>query len=78
MVKEQQVKINVLATVSIIVMQEFSFSSTLDNQEETAFLLAKASLFDKEIVEYSIEKTKEQNKFNYITKVKYRYVLYVG
>ena len=77
-VKEQVVKINVLANLSIIVNEQFNYSSNLDNEEEKAFLLAKATLYDKEIVEYSTQKIQKENQFDYITTVKYRYVLYVG
>ena len=77
-IKEQVVKINVLATVSITATQEFYYSSSLDNQEDKAFLLAKGELLDKEIVEFSTTKTQKDNEFVYITTVKYRYVLYVG
>lgn len=77
-IKEQVVKINVLANLSIIVTQEFCYSSSLDNEQNTAILLAKGELLDKEIVEYSTQKTQKEDKFVYITTVKYRYVLYVG
>ncbi len=77
-IKEQVVKINVLASVSIIANEQFLFTSNLDNQEEQAFLLAKANLLDKEIVEYSVIKTQNENQFEYITNVKYRYLIYVG
>ena len=77
-VKDQVVKINVLANLSIVATEQFYYSSKLDNDEETAFLLAKATLIDNEIVEHSTKKEKKGNQFNYITIVKYRYVLYVG
>ena len=77
-IKEQVVKINVLATVSIIATEQFYYSSSLDNQEEKAFLLARGQLIDKEILEYSVEKKQNQGQFDYITFVKYRHVIYVG
>lgn len=77
-IKEQVVKINVLANISIIATEQFSYSSSLDNDDNQAILLAKATLIDKEIIEYSVEKIQKENEFNYITTVKYRYVLYVG
>ena len=77
-IKEQVVKINVLATVSIIATEKFYYSSGLDNQEEKAFLLAQGQLVGKEIIEYSVEKIQNQSQFDYITFVKYRHVIYVG
>ena len=77
-IKEQVVKINVLANITIIATEQFYYSSNLDNEEEKAFLLAKATLYDKEIIEHETQKIQKENQFDYLTTVKYRYVLYVG
>ncbi len=77
-IKEQTVKINVLASLSIIAEEQFVYSSTQDNQEEKAELLARANLAEKEIVETITTKEKGKNSFIYKTIVKYRYIIYVG
>ncbi len=77
-IKEQTIKINVLASLSIIAEEEFSFSSSEDNQEQKAELLACSNLTDEEIVDTITTKIKEKNGFIYKTIVKYRYIIYVG
>ncbi len=77
-VKEQVVKINVLASLSIIAEEQFTHISSQDNCEEKAELLARSSLADKEIVETLTTKEKENERFVYKTIVKYRYIMYAG
>ncbi len=77
-IKEQTVKINVLASLSIIAEEQFLYSSKKDNEEEKAELLARANFTDKEILQTKTEKEKEKGSFIYKTMIKYRYIIYVG
>ena len=77
-VKEQVVKINVLASLSIIAEELFTYSSKEDNQENKAELLARANFTDKEILESITTKEKQNGSFIYKTMLKYRYIIYVG
>ena len=77
-IKEQTVKINILASLSIIAEEEFVYSSGMDNEEEKAELLARANLTDKEIVSSFTTKQQEKDSFIYKTIVKYRYLIYTG
>ncbi len=78
LVKEQVVKINVLASLSIIAEDEFVFSTNEDNAQEKAELLALSTLTDKEILHLITTKERENDCFIYKTIVKYRYIIYVG
>ena len=77
-VKEQVVKINVLASLSIIAEEQFTYSSKEDNEEKKAELLARANFFDEEILESITTKERENGSFIYKTMLKYRYIIYVG
>ena len=78
LIKEQTIKINVIATVSIIVSEEYLYSSDLDGQEEKAILLAQSLVYDKQIISSDITKTKEGNEYTYRVTTKYRQVISVG
>ena len=78
LIKEQQIKINVLASLSIIAEEEFTHTSIKDGQEERAELMARAILVNKEIIGAKTTKQKENQTFIYKTTIKYRYILYVG
>ncbi len=77
-IKEQVVKINVLASLSIIAEEQFVYFSEADNEQEKAELLACANFTDKEILECITTKEEGNNGFIYKTMVKYRYIIYVG
>lgn len=78
LIKEQVVKINVLASLSIIVEQEFLYSSNQDHCEKKAELLARTMLTEKEILDIFTTKESQNDCFIYKTIVKYRYIIYVG
>ena len=78
LIKEQVVKINVLASLSIIAEEEFVYSSNQDNMQQKAELLALSSLTDKEIVQTITTKDIKNDCFIYKTIVKYRYIQYTG
>ncbi|MBO7149924.1 MAG: sporulation protein YqfD [Clostridia bacterium] len=77
-IKEQTVKINVLASLSIIAEEQLLYSSKKDNEQEKAELLARANFTDKEILECITIKEKQKASFIYKTMIKYRYIIYVG
>ena len=77
-IKEQTIKINILASLSIIAEQEFIYTSTEDNQEEKAELFARSKLLDNEILQTTTTKQVENDIFVYKTNLKYRYIIYVG
>ena len=77
-IKEQTVKINVLASASILVEQTFYYTLDGDNQEEIAILFAKENIEDKEVVDLSVNKIQTNNQFIYGVTVKYRAVIYAG
>ena len=77
-IKEQIVKINVIATVSIIVSQEFTYIDKDVVQEQKAIILAKAMAYDKDIVWASCKCQKEQDTYIYTTTLNYRYIIYAG
>jgi len=77
-IKEQTVKINVIATVSIIVSQEFTYIDKEVGQEQKAIILAKAMAYDKDIVWASCKCQKEQDTYIYTTTLNYRYIIYAG
>ena len=76
-IKEQTVKVNLLATVTIIVEREFVYTSNSDGEEETALLFAEQQV-DKEIVSGSTEKQFDGSKYVYKTTLKIRRVLFAG
>ncbi len=77
-IKEQTVKINVLATITVITEKQFEFYSKEDNQEQTALLLAKERLGDRSIVFDKTEKFESDGGYVYKTYIKYRRVLVAG
>ena len=77
-IKEQTIKINVLASLSIIAEEQVVYSSEQDDQQEKAELFARSRFFDKEIIQTITTKDKENNSFIYKTIIKYRYIIYVG
>jgi hypothetical protein len=78
LIKEQTVKINVLAYISMQVDEAFEFISPNDNDIENAKLFAMASLGDKEIINLTVEKTKREKQYVYTVTAYYRVVIYAG
>ncbi|MBQ3219593.1 MAG: sporulation protein YqfD [Clostridia bacterium] len=76
-IKEQTIKMNVLATVSVIMEKEFIYLSDKDNEEDKARLFAEEEI-DKEIVSGKTIKSFENNKYVYKTTLKIRRVLFAG
>ena len=77
-IKEQTVKINVLASLSIIAEEQFIYTSSKDNEEVQAELFARSKLLENEIIDATTTKQFENNSFIYKTILKYRYIIYAG
>ncbi len=77
-IKEQTLKINVIASVSIIVSQEFIFTDKEEGQEQKTLLLAKAMTADKDVVSASATCTKEKEEYVYRITINYRYIICAG
>ncbi len=77
-IKEQTIKINVLATLSLIVEEQFIYTSSEDNQQDKAELLARSMIDQSEIIEVITTKEKDKESFIYKTNLKYRYIIYAG
>jgi hypothetical protein len=74
-VKDQTLKTNVLATVSIIVEVFGEYRSKEDNQEEKAVLFALFDCGEVEVLSSAVQKSEKNGEYLYKTTVKYRRVL---
>ncbi|MBO5067028.1 MAG: sporulation protein YqfD [Clostridia bacterium] len=77
-IKEQTVKINVLATVSMLVNKTFTYRSEKDNDQSSALIFAQETLGEKEILSSSVNKIKDGEEFIYEVTALYRLVTVVG
>jgi len=77
-IKEQTLKTNVLACVSIIVEQSGEYRSKNDNEEDRALTFALIDAPDVEVLHQDVQKTVEQGEYLYKTTIKYRRILYAG
>ena len=77
-IKEQMVKINVLASVTLICESEYNLTFDTDKERESALIFAEQQLFGKEIVDSVITISKNGQKFDYKVNMYYRHVLCVG
>ncbi len=77
-VKEQTVKINVLANVTLICKNQYVYEFSTSDKKEQALLLAEEELLDKDIIDSNVEIKKTENKYQYIVTLSFRHVLCVG
>lgn len=77
-IKDKTVKINVLASVSIINEQKFIYVDNTSDAEDKAILLAEAHFSDSEIVALSVEKYGKDKEFIYEVSVKRRIIIHAG
>ena len=77
-IKEQTLKINVLACVSVIVEECGEYRSAKDDEEEKAALFALVDADDVEVLSVDVQKTCVGEEYLYKTTVKYRRILYAG
>ena len=77
-IKDQKVKINVIASVTIIASKQFTFTDSESGKEQQAMLIAKAMSEGLDVVSSEVTCTKEKDVFVYITTINYRHITYVG
>ena len=77
-VKEQTVKINVLAYCTVKVSTVFHYKTDKSGAEEVAVMLALSELNDKEIISYSVEVYPDGDGYDYAVTTEYRHVLRAG
>ena len=77
-VKEQSIKINVLACVSIIVERGGEYHSKYDDEQDKALLFALEEVGDVEVLSTEVQKSFADGEYLYKTILKYRRVLYAG
>lgn len=77
-IKDQTVKINVLASVSIICQKVFVYNSTVGGQEEIAKTLANEAYPQILATESEVSVEQIENQFVYTVTLKYRKIICVG
>lgn len=77
-IKEQTVKINLLATVTVLQEQTVYYRSEKTGQENIASALAEAEFTAGEIVSVKTTTEKDKNQYLYKTVIKYRRVYFAG
>lgn len=81
-IKEQTVKVNVLAYVVIVCSHQTVYRSELEKQESVAIMLAEEELSGREIIGSSVsilEKLEGENKiYEYTVNTEYKHIIYAG
>jgi len=77
-IKEQTVKINVLATVTLIVKEQREYFFDQDGKEDYALALIEGDLADKEIVNSSVNKSVVDGGYLYQVVAEYKRILFAG
>lgn len=77
-VKEQTVKINVLAVVTVIAEKQVVYQSDKDGQENVALAFAKAELGEVEPIGLDCEKAEDGNRYIYKVTARYKRIIYAG
>ena len=76
-IKEQTVKINVLASLSVVYEKQFNYVGE-EGCENQALAFAMANAQEQEIIDWSVETAKYNDKFLYKVTAKCRAVIHVG
>lgn len=77
-IKEQKIDINVLALITLRVRESVDYISNIDEQEQIAILFAEAIFSDKNVLEYEVKKTVENDRFIYTVTAQYLKTIYAG
>ena len=77
-IKEQTVRINVIATVCILASKEFTFTDIKSGKEQQFLLLAKAMTGDSDVVSSKVTCQKENDIYVYTATISFRHITYVG
>lgn len=78
LIKEQTVKINVLASITIICQAEFNYLFDDEKSSSKAVMFAEQELCDKQITDSEITVSELDGRYNYKVKLSYKHVLCVG
>lgn len=76
-VKETTVKVNVIATVSVIVEYRTEYVSLNKDEENIALIFAEESIDGKEIVSYKVDTELKDGEYRYQAIVYYRHIISV-
>ena len=77
-VKEQTVKINVLAFITVICSDDCVYQSKNTGEEEKAILFAKAEFIDREIIDYNVKTVNVGDTYIYTVSVRFKHVIIAG
>lgn len=77
-IKDQMVRINVLASVTLICQRDFTFTFDTELEHERAIIFAEQQLFGKEIVDSNVVVFEKGSQYIYTVNLRYRHVLCVG
>ena len=77
-VNDKIINVNVLAKVSIITENTFTYSSVNDNEETFALIFAEEFYGEKETISSKVKKEKINNEFIYTVTLKHKVVLIAG
>ena len=77
-IKEQTVKINLLACVTLNVSVQYEYTSNREDDEQNAYIYALAQMGDRDVIDVKVEKQKIGSEFKYISTACYRKVIYAG
>ena len=77
-IKDQTVRINVLASVTLICQRDFTFTFDTEFEQERAIIFAEQQLFGKEIVDSNVIVSEKGSQYIYTVNLRYRHVLCVG
>ena len=77
-VKEQTLKTNVIAYVSLICQKDYEYRSNEAGEEEKAIVIAESVLKENEPISSIVRVNFEKGQYVYTVSVKYRRILYAG
>lgn len=77
-IKDQTIKINVLASITLAVEKTYEYKLVGDDEQENAEIFALAEVGDEDIISTQVQKIPLEGEYLYKVTVKYRRVLYAG
>ncbi len=77
-IKEQEVSVGVICTVTLLSNEKCEYYSLHEGEEEKAVIFAEQTLKDKEIISSEVVTERKGEQYCYTVTLKYRRVLYAG
>lgn len=77
-IKEQTVKINILASITLNCFGEYEYRSNVEGEEEKAVMFAEQKFTDREIISSNVKTENIDGEYVYSVTVQYRRVLCAG